>query len=365
MRTPQIDFSLARPDKKYIDALIVSSLPNVEYITGFNGSNALILIEEDGKVTLFTDPRYEIAAKQVFQGPVRMVKNRASLAAAALKLALQRKHRKIGFEKLHLSYAEYQAISENLPLSVELVPSGGEIENQRMVKDASELAAIRKAVATNSKAFDAAIRKVKIGMTETDLAAELDYQQRRKGASGTAFDTIVAFGDRTALPHAHPGSATLKNGEIILIDAGARQDGYTSDMTRMLCAGGKPSTRLNQLYQAVLESQLAAIDAIRPGVPAHKVDLAARSVLKQHGLDKQFVHSTGHGLGLEIHEAPSLRKPSKENKDRTPLAAGMVITVEPGAYVEGVGGIRIEDTVLVTNSGFEILTPTRKDLIQL
>ena len=354
MRIPQIDFPAAK-----IDALIVASLPNVEYITGFNGSNALILIEDTGEVTLFTDPRYKLAAAQVFKGRIRIVKNRASLAYSALKLALKKKHKRIGFEKLHLTYAEYLTINENLPLSVELVPSGGDLENQRMVKDAPEIAAIRTAVATNSSAFDAGIKKVRLGMTETDLAAEIDYQQRRRGASGTAFDTIVAFGERTALPHAHPGSAKLANHDIILIDVGARQASYTSDMTRMLCVG-QVSAAVKQLYQAVLESHLAAIDAIREGVSAQKIDQVARTVLKGHGLDKQFVHSTGHGLGLEIHEAPSLRK-----KDKTPLAAGMVITVEPGAYVEGVGGIRIEDTVLVTRNGFEILTPTRKDLIQL
>ena len=354
MRIPQIDFAAAK-----IDALLVASLPNVQYVTGFDGSSALILIEESGEVTLFTDPRYEIHAGRVFPGVTKIVKNRASLAHDALKLALRRKHRKIGFEKLHLVYAEYQTISENLPLGVELVSTGGDLENQRMVKDGQELNAIRTAVATNSAAFDAAIKKIRHGMTETDLAAEIDYQQRRRGASGTAFDTIVAFGERTALPHAHPGRAKLAKNEIILVDTGARQGGYTSDMTRMLCAG-KASTRLKRLYQAVLESQLAAIDAIRPGVAAQKVDQAARTVLETQGLDKQFVHSTGHGLGLEIHEAPSLRK-----KDKTRLAAGMVITVEPGAYVEGVGGIRIEDTVLVTETGCEILTPTRKDLIQI
>ena len=354
MRTPRIDFKAAK-----IDALIVASLPNVEYITGFNGSNALILIEDTGEVTLFTDPRYKIAAAQVFKGRIRIVKNRASLADAALKLALKKRHKRIGFEKLHLTYAEYLTINENLPLSAELVPSGGDLENQRMVKDAPELAAIRKSVATNSAAFDAGIKKVRLGMTETDLAAEIDYQQRRRGATGTAFDTIVAFGERSALPHAHPGSAKLTNHDIILIDVGARQDSYTSDMTRMLCVG-QVSAAVKRLYQAVLESHLAAIDAIREGVSAQKIDQVARTVLEGHGLDKQFVHSTGHGLGLEIHEAPSLRK-----KDKTPLAAGMVITVEPGAYVERVGGIRIEDTVLVTRNGFEILTPTRKDLIQL
>lgn len=354
MRKPIIDFVEAK-----IDALIVSSLPNIEYLSGFDGSNALLLIERGGETTLFTDPRYKLAAGLVFSGTVRIVKNRSSLAYAALQLALKRKHRKIGFERLHLTYAEYQTIAKDLPLSVELIPAGGDIEKQRMVKDVPELAAIRKAVHTNSAAFEAAIKKVKIGMTEIDLAAEIDYQQRRRGASGTAFDTIVAFGEHTALPHAHPGTAKLAKDEIILIDVGARQDGYTSDMTRMLSVG-TIGTRLKLLYAAVLESQLAAIDVIREGVTAQKVDLAARSVLKAQGLDKAFVHSTGHGLGLEIHEAPSLRK-----KDKTPLIAGMVITVEPGAYVEGVGGIRIEDTVLVTKNGYEILTPTRKELIQL
>jgi Xaa-Pro aminopeptidase len=355
MRAPQIDFVAGK-----VDALIVASLPNVQYITGFDGSNAQILIEKDGEVTLFTDPRYKLHAGRVFPGKVVIVKSRSSLAHASLQLAIKRKHKRIGFERLHLNYAEYQMISEKLPLGVELVPSGGDIEKQRMVKDGVELNAIRKAVATCSAAFDAASKKVRIGMTETELATEIDYQQRRRGASGYAFETIVAFGERTALPHAHPGSAKLANDAIILVDTGARQDGYTSDMTRMLSIGSKIGTRLKELYKAVLESQLAAIGTIREGVPAHKVDQTARSVLKTHGLDQYFVHSTGHGLGLEIHEAPSLRK-----KDKTPLAAGMVITVEPGVYVEGVGGIRIEDTVLVTKTGFEILTPTRKDLIQL
>jgi Xaa-Pro aminopeptidase len=363
MRTPVINFDEASgkagQPKQEIDALLVASLPNIEYITGFDGSNALLLIERSGELTLFTDPRYTIHAGRVFPGKVVTVKNKVSLAQSALKRALKRKHKKIGFERLHLTYAEYQAIAENLPLGVELVPTGGDIEKQRMVKDGQELAHIRRAINTNSAAFDAAIKKVKAGMSETDLAAEIDYQQRRRGASGTAFDTIVAFGERTALPHAHPGSFKLVNDAIILIDVGARQDGYTSDMTRML-SFGKISNRLKELYQAVLESQLASIDAIREGVLAQKIDLAARTVLKTQGLDKQFVHSTGHGLGLEIHEAPSLRK-----KDKTPLAAGMVITVEPGVYVEGVGGIRIEDTVLVTKTGCEILTPTRKELIQL
>jgi Xaa-Pro aminopeptidase len=354
MRQPRIDFTEPKTD-----ALIVASLANVQYLTGFDGSNALLLIERSGEMTLFTDPRYTIHAGRVFPGKVVTVKGRSRLALAALKLAVKRKLRKLGFERQHLVYAEYQAMAEELTLGMELVPAGGGIEVQRMVKDASELEQIRNAVHTNSAAFDAAIRKVRPGISELDLAAEIDYQQRRRGASGPAFDTIVAFGERTSLPHAHPGAAKLANNEIILIDAGACQGSYRSDMTRMLSLGN-PGNRLKKIYKAVEEAQLAAIAAIREGVSARSVDRVARVVLQSHGLEKEFVHSTGHGLGLEIHESPSLNR-----KDQTKLAAGMVVTVEPGAYVEGVGGIRIEDTVLVTKTGSEVLTPTRKELIQL
>ena len=357
MRQPQVDF----PELK-IDALLVVSLPNIEYLTGFAGSNALLLIEPGDmpRMTLFTDPRYTIQVRNDFpEGDVHIVKGRSSLALAALGLATRRKYKRIGFEKQHLIYSEFEAMKGKLTLGVELVPVSSGIETQRMVKDADEISHIRKAVDTNSAAFDAAVKKIRTGMTELDLAAEIDYQQRKRGASCPAFDTIVAFGQRTALPHAHPGTAKLGNNEVILIDAGARQGSYTSDMTRMLVLGN-PNKRLKEIYRAVDEAQLASIAAIRPGVSAKVVDRAAREVLKSHGLEKEFVHSTGHGLGLEIHEAPSLNK-----KDKTQLAAGMVITVEPGAYVEGVGGIRIEDTVLVTQSGCEILTPTRKELIQV
>jgi Xaa-Pro aminopeptidase len=353
MRQPQVDFQELK-----IDAVLVASLPSIQYLTGFDGSNALLLVEP-GAMTLFTDPRYTIHAGRIFPGKVVTVKRPATLTSAALKLALKRKHKRLGFENQHLTYYDYQTMAEKLPLGVELVPVIPGIETQRMVKDAGELTRIRKAIDTNSAAFEAGIRKVRAGITELDLAAEIDYQQRRRGASGPAFDTIVAFGERTALPHAHPGPVKLGNNEIILIDVGARQGSYTSDMTRML-AFGNAGLRLKQMYKAVEEAQLAAIDAVRPGVSARSVDRAARIILKAHGLDKEFVHSTGHGLGLEIHEAPSLNK-----KDKTRLKAGMVVTIEPGAYVEGVGGIRIEDTVLVTESGCEILTPTRKELIQL
>jgi Xaa-Pro aminopeptidase len=196
-------------------------------------------------------------------------------------------------------------------------------------------------------------------MRECDLAAEIDYQMRRLGAAQTAFETIVATGARAALPHARPGNAVIEANRLLLIDMGATQDGYTSDMTRTVSVGSAPR-EWRRNYRAVLEAQLAAIDAVRPGVTAAKPDKAARQVLERHGLEKTFTHSTGHGLGLEIHEAPRLGR-----KEKTKLLAGMVVTIEPGIYLEGKGGIRIEDTVLVTANGCEILTPTSKDLAAL
>ena len=182
---------------------------------------------------------------------------------------------------------------------------------------------------------------------------------RRAGADDTAFETIVASGDRSALPHARPSSAAIEANRLLLIDMGALCEGYASDMTRVVVPG-RITSEAKRLYQAVLEAQLAALDAVRPGVKAADVDAAARQTLKKHSLDELFKHSTGHGLGLEIHEAPRLGK-----RERLKLEAGMVITIEPGAYKEGLGGVRIEDTVLVTETGCRILTPTAKKLVAI
>lgn len=194
-------------------------------------------------------------------------------------------------------------------------------------------------------------------MTEKDLAAEIEFQQRKFGADGPAFESIVAAGPRSALPHARPTSERLGANRLLLMDTGALQSGYCSDMTRVVHLG-TPSGKAKRLYKAVCEAQLAAIDALKPKITAAAVDKAARDVLRRHGLADAFLHSTGHGLGLEIHEPPRLGR-----KDKTRLEAGMVITIEPGAYVEGFGGVRIEDTVLITAGGCEILTPTSREFL--
>ena len=228
-----------------------------------------------------------------------------------------------------------------------------------MIKSASEIATIRESVRVYSEAYGRVLKRIRPGVRELDIAAEIEFQMKMLGAEKPSFDTIVAAGKRSALPHAHPGGYRLGENELLLIDMGASFHGYCSDMTRVAHLGRIPR-RIQEMYRAVLEAQLAGVATVREGITAGRVDAVTRNVLKKHKLDKAFVHSTGHGLGLEIHEMPRLGR-----KDNTPLRAGMTITIEPGAYVEGVGGVRIEDTVLVTRTGSEVLTPTSKEFVRL
>jgi Xaa-Pro aminopeptidase len=344
-----------------IDALLVSSLPNVRYLTGYTGSNGMALLTPDA-LTLFTDPRYDIRAREEVKQaklPTQVRIATKPLWEAAARHIQRKRLKRTGFEGSQVSYAVYKTLDEGLPLGYSLKPVGPVIEELRMVKTEDEIERIRRAVLTNSKAFEAVAQRIKPGISEASLAADLDFRMRKLGAEGSAFPTIVASGIRTALVHASPTRQTLKPNDLILIDMGSAQDGYMSDMTRMLFLG-KPDSKIQEMYSFVLEAQLAALAAVREGVGTWQVDRAARQVLKTAGLGKQFVHSTGHGLGLEIHEAPRIGR-----KDKTRLQAGMVITIEPGAYVEGLGGMRIEDTVLVTKNGCEVLTPTSKELMVL
>ncbi len=346
----------ARLPELKIDALLVSSPANVRYLTGYAGSNGILLVTK-AESHFFTDPRYALEASEQITCKVHVEKKPLLIAAGAI---IKRKRlKKIGFESSWLRYDDYIKVKEELPLGSAMVPIGKIIEEQRMVKSASEIDLIRRSVATNSEAYSKTIRRVHAGAREMDIAAELEYQMRALGAEKAAFDTIVAAGPRSALPHAHPTAHRLGENELLLIDMGASQEGYASDMTRVAHTGTPPK-RILRLYKAVLEAQLTALSSIKAGVTTGEVDAAARNVLKRHELDRAFVHSTGHGLGLEIHEPPRIAR-----KDKTRLQAGMAITIEPGAYIDGLGGIRIEDTVLVTEHGCEVLTPTPKDLIEL
>ena len=342
---------LAQMERLKLDAFLVTGLPNVRYLSGFTGDNAHLLFAA-GSATLFTDPRYAIQAGQ--EADCRAKICRGPLMRD-LGGTLQRKRaRRIGFERSRLGYDGYEYLQSHLPLKGSLEPVTGLIERLRMVKSAEEINRIRRSVQTNSRAFEQAARHIRAGMREFELAAEIDYRMRKLGADRPAFDTIVAFAEHAALPHAAPGSRKLEPGQVILVDMGASQEGYSSDMTRVLHFG-RAGRAVRRMYDAVLEAQLAAIAAVRAGVTAQFVDGRARTTLKKYGMDRYFVHSTGHGLGLEIHEPPRLGR-----KDKTRLEAGMAITIEPGVYIEGEGGIRIEDTVIVTEKGCEILTLTPK-----
>ena len=336
-----------------LDGLLVSWGPNLRYLSGFTGSNALLLLTA-GKAILFTDPRYTIQAGQESTCQVRIAKGPLAVDMVAAIARLGLKH--VGYEPALMSCDAYQSLEAKLPAGARLVAVRGWIEELRMVKSPTERERIRRSVETNSKAFEQAVARVRPGMKEQDLAADLEYRMRRLGAEKPSFETIVAGGVRSALPHAQPTAARFRTGELIVVDMGALQEGYCSDMTRMLFLGA-PTAKVKRTYKAVLEAQLAGIDAVRAGARTAAVDAAARKVLRSYGLDKAFIHSTSHGLGLEIHEPPRLGK-----RDKGRLKAGMAITIEPGVYLEGFGGIRIEDTVLVTEKGCEILTPTNKEL---
>lgn len=338
-----------------IDTLLVTALPNVRYLAGFTGSNGALLLSES-RAILFTDPRYQTQAPLESDCDVKIAKGPLLVEVSTWfrRLRVQR----LGFERGRISFENYDFLKRQAK-GIKLIPVSGVIEQIRMVKSPAEIGTIRAAVELNSAALDQALREFRPGMTEIDLAAEIEYRMRQLGADGPSFETIVASGPRSALPHAHPTTAPVDSNQLLLIDMGATVAGYASDMTRTLGAGHLPP-KAKRIYKAVLESQLAALDAVKAGARSSVVDGAARNVLKKHGFDKFFVHSTGHGLGLEIHEMPRIGR-----KDPTILKSGMAITIEPGVYLEGFGGVRIEDTVVVTEKGCRILTPTAKNLLIL
>jgi len=336
-----------------LDALLVSFSANLRYLSGFTGSNGNLLVLPE-RAILFTDPRYQIQASQEVSCDVRIAKGPLvdDIVAAIARLRLKR----IGYEPPRMTCDWFDSLHSRLPVKATLVPVRGWVEELRTIKSEEEIGLIRQSVETNSRAFEHAAARVRAGTKEQDFAAELEYRMRRLGAEKPAFETIVAGGTRSALPHAQPTEARLEAGGLVVVDMGALQDGYCSDMTRMLFLGS-PTAKVKRLYRAVLEAQRAALNAVRSGVSTAHVDRAARRVLKGYGLEQAFIHSTGHGLGLEIHEPPRIGR-----RDQQRLQAGMAVTIEPGVYLEGFGGIRIEDTIVVTASGCEILTPTSKEL---
>ena len=336
-----------------VEGLIISHLPNIFYLTGFSGSAGLALFTSREKV-LWVDGRYRLQARQQVRG-ARVVVVQGSPWLALLKFLNRRPRGRIGFESQQLRYGEFLLLRNELRKRVELVPLAGAVEELRERKDPGEIDQVREACRLSVNVFLQVREILRPGMREREVAAEIDYRLRREGADGVAFETIVASGPRSALPHGVPSERRIGKNELVLIDLGAILDHYCGDLTRTLFFG-KADSQTRNVYERVREAQQHALDSLHAGVPAKRVDQAARSHLRCKGLGRAFSHSTGHGVGLEIHEAPRL---SRGVESRLPVNS--VVTIEPGVYLPDWGGIRIEDTVLVGKDGPEILTPVDKD----
>lgn len=343
-----------------LDAMLITHLPDVRYLSGFTGSNAAFVIAGRRSV-LFTDGRYTAQARAEAVGTKVVIAGKSAIAAACEWL-VEAGLRRCGFDSSHTTVAALEAMRKMLPGGLRrgmLVAMQAPVARLREVKDADEIARLRAAASVGCDLFEAMLTYLEPGLSEIEVAATLEYAARLAGAEGMSFDTIVASGERSALPHGRATAARLPRRGFVTLDFGVILDGYCSDMTRTVHMGkAMPGER--DVYDFVLEAQEAAVAAVAPGVTAGEVDEAARSVLRRVKLDRFFTHSTGHGVGLEIHEGPKLAA-----KQTQVLEQGMVITIEPGVYMPGKFGLRIEDMVLVTARGGEVLTPSVKAWIEL
>ncbi|MCY3925165.1 MAG: aminopeptidase P family protein [bacterium] len=341
------------------DALVITNLANGRWVCGFSGSAMIVVVAPDDLLVI-TDGRYatqapaELAAAGV-DGRVVIADrgDEQKEAAAAAVSGLGR----LALEADDVSWSRYRRFAREWFPGAELLPATGVIERLRRRKSPEEAARMAAAAAAADDALAEVLPRLAERPTEGEVAAELDYLMRRRGASGSAFDTIVAAGENSALPHARPGPRRIEPGDLVVIDFGAVVDGYRSDMTRTVCVG-EPRPPGARLYEVVREAQQAGVEAVADGVSCADVDAVCRGVIDDAGWGYAFLHSTGHGVGLDIHEAPSLSSRSEEV-----LAAGEVVTVEPGVYLAGEGGVRIEDTVAVTDDGCRRLTRSPKTLV--
>jgi Xaa-Pro aminopeptidase len=342
-----------------LNALLVTHLPNIRYLSGFTGSAGVLLISED-KSVLFTDGRYKEQARQEAEGTRIVIGRKSALVAAGEWLSANARTmgvKTLGTETRHMTVAERRQLQTVLPANLRLREAPPLIEEARIIKESEELDCLRAAVRLGSSLFDVALKMIRPGKKEVEVAAEMEYAARKVGAEGMSFETIIASGPRSALPHGRASTTAIPANGFVVCDFGIILAGYCSDMTRTVHVG-EPTRDERRMYDAVREAQQTAMDRVRPGVSAGQVDQAARKVLTARGWGKYFTHSTGHGVGLEIHEMPRLARGLPEL-----LRSGMVITIEPGVYVPGVGGVRIEDMVVVTEHGCEVLTPTSKEMV--
>ncbi len=339
------------------DAMLVTNFTNVTYLTGFTGDDSYLLVGPQSSV-LLSDPRYAQQLEEECPGLDLAIRRPAtSMSAWAGKTIRQARVSRLAVEAASMTLQLRDSLAAELP-HVTFEPATGLVEQQRLIKDREEIREIRAAIALAEQAFAVVRAALQPTQTEREVAFELEHQIRRFGGAGCAFPPIVASGPRAALPHAVPTDRRVGEGDLLLIDWGATARLYRSDLTRVLVTG-RISPKLERIYGVVLTAQKQAIAAIRPGALMQDVDAAARRVIAQAGYDRRFGHGLGHGFGLEIHEAPRLAP----HQDQ-PLRAGMVVTVEPGVYLPQWGGVRIEDDILVTRDGYEVLSHVPRELTE-
>jgi Xaa-Pro aminopeptidase len=357
-------FELLRGNR--LDAFLITHPPNIRYLCGFAGSAGALLVG-GGKSIFFSDGRYAVQAAEEVQGAKIRIRPNSPLQSAAEWISKNPrtlgpaagKNIRLGIEAEHLSAASFARLAKLLPTQCKWRQTSMLVEQIRIIKDSDEIEQIRAAAALGSSLYASWVGKIATGVKETEVAGELEYAARRAGAEAMSFSTIVASGRRSALPHGVASAAEIPSRGFVVCDFGVILAGYCSDMTRTVHMG-RPTVEEREVYEAVLEAQLAAIATVKDGVAVAEIDAAARNLLQKRGLATYFPHSTGHGVGLEIHELPRIAARQTET-----LRTGMVVTIEPGVYIPGKFGVRIEDMVLVTESGCEILTPTPKELMIL
>ncbi len=342
------------------DALLLTRMVNIRYLTGFTGSAALVLVLPD-EVVLVTDGRYRDQSAEQLAATGVEARIEVGLTGGAQREALQAAAagiRRLGLEADDVTWSQQRRFAGEWFAEAELVPTEGLVEELRRVKDEGEIARMAEAARIADAALAAVRPRLAEGVTERDVALALDFEMRRLGAEGSSFETIVASGPNGAKPHHRPGDRRIGPGELVVIDFGSIVDGYCSDMTRTVCVGDPSSATARRMVEVVAESQRAGVEAVRAGIDGKAVDEVCRNVIAEAGWADAFLHGTGHGVGLEIHESPRVSSASSDT-----LLAGHVVTVEPGVYLSDHGGVRIEDTVVVTDDGCRILTNAPKDLV--
>lgn len=353
----RIDRLLAIMAEQGLDSLFLNNVQNIRYISGYTGEDSYILISPKGR-WFITDYRYSEQAEEECQDFEVICRNRqtTSLGQCVNNLLKDNGIKQMGFERNHINYGMIEDIKADLE-SIQTLPTANIVEDMRYVKDAEEIALTKKAAAIADKAFDKLMDIIKVGMTEAEAALELEYYMKKYGAEGLAFDTILLAGARTSMPHGIPSDKVIEHGDFVTIDFGALYKGYRSDMTRTFIMG-EASEEQVRLYNSVLESQKIGVAAVKAGITGKEPDDRVKDILVR---DKYYEHAgkgLGHGVGLNLNEPPFLSQICKDE-----LQENCVITIEPGVYIPGFGGVRVEDTVVVTENGCEIITHTPKELL--